>query len=82
MKNLTLPVDQPVGTGFSRGDHPATNNAADTAAFVQWLGNFFNEFPALKSKKIHLLGESYAGIFVSTMPSLEELCLTVARYHT
>jgi carboxypeptidase D len=31
---------------------------------VQWLGAFFAAFPALKSKKIHLLGESYAGIFV------------------
>lgn len=59
-------VDQPVGTGFSRGDQPATDNAADTAAYVQWLDNFFGEFPALRSKKIHLMGESYAGVFVST----------------
>lgn len=57
-------VDQPVGTGFSYGNHGADSNADDTAAFVQWLGAFFAAFPALKSKKIHLLGESYAGIFV------------------
>lgn len=31
---------------------------------MQWLGAFFTAFPVLKSKKIHLLGESYAGVFV------------------
>jgi hypothetical protein len=58
-------VDQPVGTGFSvGGDTPAVNNAGDTTAFVLWLTNFFNLFPAYKSKKIHILSESYGGIYV------------------
>jgi carboxypeptidase C (cathepsin A) len=62
-------VDQPVGSGFSQGDtlpigHSPNDNDAVTAAYVQWLGNFLNKFPALKGKKIHLLGESYAGIYV------------------
>ena len=58
-------VDQPVGTGFSIGNYRATNNIDDTDAFVHWLVTFFKNFPVLKSKKIHVLGESYSGIFVS-----------------
>ena len=57
-------VDQPVGTGFSYGNHGAVSNDNDTTAFVQWLGAFFVAFPAFKTKRIHILGESYAGIFV------------------
>jgi carboxypeptidase C (cathepsin A) len=57
-------VDQPVGTGFSYGNYGAVNNDEDTLVFMQWLGAFLAAFPTLKFKKIHVLGESYAGIFV------------------
>ncbi|KFY88686.1 hypothetical protein V500_06195 [Pseudogymnoascus sp. VKM F-4518 (FW-2643)] len=57
-------VDQPIGTGFSTGTSNNTDNARNTAAVVKWLDSFFNTFPEMRSKKIHLMGESYAGIFL------------------
>ncbi|KAJ5368326.1 Carboxypeptidase [Penicillium cataractarum] len=61
-----LYVDQPVGTGFSTASYPypVTNNEMITADFVAWLNDFFTYFPHLQSKKIHLMGESYAGIYI------------------
>lgn len=35
-----------------------------TADFVAWLHGFFAYFPHLRSKQIHLMGESYAGIYI------------------
>ncbi|OBT53744.1 hypothetical protein VE04_05308 [Pseudogymnoascus sp. 24MN13] len=57
-------VDQPIGTGFSTGTSNNTDNEHNTAAVVKWLDSFFNVFPEMRSKKIHLMGESYAGIFL------------------
>ncbi|KAI9676755.1 MAG: hypothetical protein M1829_002850 [Trizodia sp. TS-e1964] len=57
-------VDQPVGTGFSGGGDAANTNAEVTEDFYLWLVNFFSLFPGLKSKRIHLMGESYAGIYI------------------
>ncbi|KAL5345844.1 hypothetical protein ACLOAV_008870 [Pseudogymnoascus australis] len=59
-----LYVDQPIGTGFSTGTSNNTDNAHNTAVFVKWLDSFFNTFPEMRSKKIHLMGESYAGVFL------------------
>jgi carboxypeptidase C (cathepsin A) len=61
-----LYVDQPVGTGFSTASnpYPVTTNEIITADFVAWLNGFFTYFPHLQSKKIHLMGESYAGIYI------------------
>lgn len=60
-----LYIDQPVGTGFSSGSAQAIDNAQVTQEFYQWLKAFYTVFPALKSKNVHLMGESYAGIYVS-----------------
>lgn len=60
-----LYIDQPVGTGFSTGSADATDNAQVTQAFYQWLKAFYTVFPTLKSKDVYLMGESYAGIYVS-----------------
>lgn len=60
-----LYVDQPVGTGFSTGSAQATDNAQVTQEFYQWLKAFYTSFPVLQSKNVHLMGESYAGIYVS-----------------
>lgn len=57
-------IDQPVGTGYSDGSDQATTNAQVTADFYSWLTAFYEVFPALKSKGTHLIGESYAGVFV------------------
>lgn len=62
-------IDQPVGTGYSDGTDQATTNAQVTADFYSWLKAFYEVFPDLKSKSTHLIGESYAGVFVSSNSS-------------
>ncbi|KAJ5569889.1 Peptidase S10 serine carboxypeptidase [Penicillium hispanicum] len=61
-----LYVDQPVGTGFSTASnpYPVRTNERVTTDFVQWLQAFMSYFPHLKSKQLHLMGESYAGIYI------------------
>lgn len=61
-----LYIDQPVGTGFStlNSSKPISKNEQDTSDLYAWLGEFYREFPHLLEKKTHLVGESYAGIFV------------------
>ncbi|KAJ5485019.1 Carboxypeptidase [Penicillium diatomitis] len=61
-----LYVDQPVGAGFSTASYPypVGNNEMVVADFVAWLDGFLTLFPHLISKKIHLMGESYAGIYI------------------
>ncbi|KAJ5673856.1 Carboxypeptidase [Penicillium macrosclerotiorum] len=61
-----LYVDQPVGTGFSTASnpYPVRNNEQVTESFTKWLDGFWTYFPHLRSKKIHLMGESYAGIYI------------------
>ena len=60
-----LYIDQPVGTGFADGNDPATSNAMVTQQFYAWLKAFYAVFPDLLSQNTHLIGESYAGIYVS-----------------
>ncbi|KAJ5474572.1 Peptidase S10serine carboxypeptidase [Penicillium sp. IBT 31633x] len=61
-----LYVDQPVGTGFSTASfpYPVKDNGRVTSDFTQWLRSFFEYFPHLQTKQIHLMGESYAGIYI------------------
>ncbi|KAI1978733.1 hypothetical protein LOZ53_004342 [Ophidiomyces ophidiicola] len=61
-----LYVDQPVGTGFSIAGNPtpAVNIEMVTNLFYKWLRQFFTTFPHLRQKRIHLTGESYAGIYI------------------
>jgi carboxypeptidase C (cathepsin A) len=61
-----LYVDQPVGTGLSTASvpYPVKDNGRVTTDFAAWLIGFFERFPHLQSKKIHLMGESYAGIYI------------------
>lgn len=61
-----LYVDQPVGTGFSTASdpYPVRDNDRVTTDFVQWLHSLMAYFPHLQSKQIHLMGESWAGIYV------------------
>ncbi|KAF7521382.1 hypothetical protein PCG10_008318 [Penicillium crustosum] len=61
-----LYVDQPVGTGYSTASfpYPVNDNGRVTTDFTQWLRGFFKYFPHLQSKQIHLMGESYAGIYI------------------
>ncbi|KAI4137590.1 MAG: hypothetical protein L6R39_007194, partial [Caloplaca ligustica] len=58
-----LYIDQPVGTGYSTGSKAASNIAGITSDFVHWLRAFYDHFPALRSKNLYIMGESYAGIY-------------------
>ncbi|KAK2813094.1 hypothetical protein FQN50_000771 [Emmonsiellopsis sp. PD_5] len=61
-----LYIDQPVGTGLSTSstNEPVSTNDQVTSDFYAWLGAFYRHFPHLTRKKTHMMGESYAGIFV------------------
>ncbi|KAL2833410.1 Alpha/Beta hydrolase protein [Aspergillus cavernicola] len=61
-----LYMDQPVGTGYSTASepYPAIDNDRVTTQFYDWLQSFFAHFPHLQSKQVHLMGESWAGIYV------------------
>ncbi|KAF4574381.1 hypothetical protein EYR36_005715 [Pleurotus pulmonarius] len=57
-------VEQPVGTGFSRGT-PDIRNEDDLAAeLVGFFQQFLEVFSELKGKNFYLSGESYAGTYV------------------
>ncbi|KAL5342574.1 Alpha/Beta hydrolase protein [Aspergillus crustosus] len=61
-----LYIDQPVGTGYSTASqpYPAVDNDAVTTHFYDWLQSFFGHFPHLQSKRVHLMGESWAGMYI------------------
>ncbi|RAL09011.1 putative serine carboxypeptidase [Aspergillus homomorphus CBS 101889] len=61
-----LYIDQPVGTGLSTASepYPLSDNEGVTSYLYAWLQSFFAHFPHLRSKQIHLMGESYAGIYI------------------
>ena len=58
--------EYPIGTGFSYGDNPETENEA-AADLYQFLLNFFEIFPHLATRKFFVSGESYAGMFVPSV---------------
>ncbi|RAH74304.1 putative serine carboxypeptidase [Aspergillus aculeatinus CBS 121060] len=66
-----LYIDQPVGTGLSTASepYPLSDNEGVTAYLYAWLQSFFTLFPQLRSKQIHLMGESYAGIYIPYLAS-------------
>ncbi|PYI34880.1 putative serine carboxypeptidase [Aspergillus indologenus CBS 114.80] len=66
-----LYIDQPVGTGLSTASepYPLSDNEGVTSYLYAWLRSFFARFPQLKSKQIHLMGESYAGIYIPYLAS-------------
>ncbi|KAJ7111801.1 Alpha/Beta hydrolase protein [Mycena epipterygia] len=59
-------VDSPVGTGYStvgRGGYPADQDQV-AADFLGFVGSLVKVFPGLKTRPLHLVGESYAGRFI------------------
>lgn len=56
-------VEQPVGTGFSRGVPSATSEEDVAEQFLGFMKNFVDTF-SLHGKKIWITGESYAGMYV------------------
>jgi carboxypeptidase D len=58
-----LYVEQPVGTGFSRGTSLERTQREVADSFVAFFRNFVDTFE-LHGKKLYLTGESYAGYYV------------------
>lgn len=59
-------VDQPVGTGFSTADSDGYVRDEDQMGqdFMGFLSNLVKVFPSLKTRPLHLTGESYAGTYI------------------
>ena len=64
-------MEQPVGTGFSvlgaAEADPPEDEAGVAADFYNFLLNFYDLFPHYRSKRLYLVGESYAGYYVPSM---------------
>ncbi|KAM5441391.1 putative carboxypeptidase D [Microsporum ferrugineum] len=56
-------VEQPVGTGFSQGKPSARSEEDVATQFLGFFRNFVDTFD-LHGKKIYIVGESYAGLYV------------------
>ncbi|KAL3424276.1 serine carboxypeptidase-like protein 1 [Phlyctema vagabunda] len=56
-------VEQPIGTGFTRGTPSATSETDVAAQFLGWWENFVDTFE-LHGRKVFISGESYAGYYV------------------
>lgn len=55
-------VEQPIGTGFSRGKVTATSEEDVAAQFLGFWKNFIDTF-SLQGYKVYIAGESYAGLY-------------------
>ncbi|OTA93971.1 hypothetical protein M434DRAFT_395199 [Hypoxylon sp. CO27-5] len=55
-------VEQPIGTGFSRGKVTARSEEDVAAQFLGFWKNFINTF-SLQGYKVYIAGESYAGAY-------------------
>ncbi|KAF2963487.1 hypothetical protein GQX73_g10083 [Xylaria multiplex] len=58
----TVWVEQPVGTGFSRGEITATSEEDVAQQFIGFWKNFVETF-SLQGYKVYIAGESYAGLY-------------------
>ncbi|KAF9431623.1 hypothetical protein BGZ76_011914 [Entomortierella beljakovae] len=57
-------VDQPFGTGFSHSNTTVPDEDFVGRTMVSFYRNFLKTFPELKSKKVYLTGESFAGRYI------------------
>lgn len=60
-------VEQPVGVGYSYGGTPPQNETDVSRDFYGFLQNFFTVFPGMRQKRLFLVGESYAGMYVPSI---------------
>ena len=60
-------VDQPAGTGFSRGQPKNQSMEQIAEEFNGFLLSLYQTFPKLQGKRLWLAGESYAGKFIPYM---------------
>ena len=58
-------LDERILTGFSTGsNYDPFDSDVVVDATTQWFRSFFKQFPELKDKKLHYMGESFAGAFL------------------
>lgn len=62
-----LYVEQPVPVGFSHGGKEPVNETDVGRYFYGFLQNFMNVFPEQRSKRLYLVGESYAGMYIPSV---------------
>ena len=58
-------IDQPVGTGWSWGEHTVTTLEEIGSEFLHFMLSFYEEFPVYKQRELVLTGESFAGKYLS-----------------
>jgi carboxypeptidase D len=61
-------VDQPIGTGYAIGTPTATTQEETAEDFIKFFKNFETLF-GIKNFKIYVIGESYAGRYISYISS-------------
>lgn len=61
-------IDQPISTGFSKGNATATNEDIVASQFMDFWRNFMDTFE-LAGRKIYITGESYAGMYAPYIAS-------------
>jgi len=61
-----LYLDQPIGTGYSRGDEKnyAKDQYEARKIFGIFLVKFYEKYPEFKNKRLYIAGESYAGHYI------------------
>ncbi|KAI1814014.1 Alpha/Beta hydrolase protein [Poronia punctata] len=64
----TVWVEQPIGTGFSRGEVTATNEEDVAEQMLGFWKNFIETF-SMEGYKVYIAGESYAGLYVPYIAS-------------
>ncbi|OJJ01952.1 hypothetical protein ASPVEDRAFT_83473 [Aspergillus versicolor CBS 583.65] len=60
-------VDQPVGVGYSRGEHIPHGLAESSIAMHRFLRQFMTAFPDLAERDFYIAGESYGGSWVPAL---------------
>jgi len=68
MMGHTVFIDQPIGVGFSYTkdtSKPLVSTARQAADhLVNFLSNFYKQWPALKTSPLYITGESFAGHYI------------------
>lgn len=69
--NVLVYVDQPAGTGFSKGEYSGyvVDEAEVAADFAVFLDNFYVKYPHLATNPLYIVGESFGGHYVPAIGS-------------
>lgn len=59
-------LEQPAGVGFSTGVAPESEDDL-SSDFYSFINNFYDIFTEFRDKRLYIVGESYAGMYVPSM---------------